>query len=301
MFDRLPGTLVGDEEAVHQMRVAGRRLRVSLPILARKPEGRRARRALVVLRELVQAAGRGRELDVCMELLRARLQALGPLSPERRLLKGRLAGALRESRRRMADAVLDVEIARLRRDLRCVANAGVADDLAALERLRETREALGGAIVEGFQALGSRFEPETLHRLRRQVRRLRYAAELIDAMLGQESAAPAALKDLQECLGDLHDNQVLCEWLSTVAARAKVQAQPALAGEAHDLARWFDERSRGHHRALLARAPVQVVAEALEAMGRVRRAADEVVGGKAGPRMAIDGRRGVSATAGAML
>jgi CHAD domain-containing protein len=273
VFEHLPGTLVGDQEAVHQMRVAGRRLRVSLAILARKPGGRRGRRALVVLRELVQAAGRGRELDVCMELLKTRLRALGPPSAERGLLRGRLAGALRRSRRRMADAVLDVEIARLRRDLRFVVKGGVADGLAALERLRETREVLGDTVVEGFEALGSRFEPEALHRLRRQVRRLRYTAELIDVMFGQESAAPAALKDLQERLGDLHDNQVLCEWLSRLAARAKVQGQPALAGEANALAKWFDGQSRGHHRALLARGPVQIVARALEAMGRMRRAA----------------------------
>jgi hypothetical protein len=48
VFKHLPKTLVGDQEAVHEMRVAARRLRVILPVLARKPAGRRVKRALVV-------------------------------------------------------------------------------------------------------------------------------------------------------------------------------------------------------------------------------------------------------------
>lgn len=271
MFKHLPRTLVGDQEAVHQMRVAGRRLRVTLPILARKPAGRRVKRALVVLRELAQAAGRGRELDVSMELLEARLRALGTSSPEQGLLRGRLARALRRSRRRMADAMLDTEIARLRRDLRSVLEAGAADELTILRRLRETRDTLGGAIGKLLGGLANRFDPEALHRLRRQARRLRYAAEVNDLVVGQDSDAPAALKDLQECLGAIHDNHVVGDWLSKVAARAKARGQAALAAEADALAEWFDEQSRRHHRALLERGPVQVVARALEPMGRVAR------------------------------
>ena len=99
VFKHLPKTLVGDQEAVHEMRVAARRLRVILPVLARKPAGRRVKRALVTLRELTQAAGRGRALDVSMELLEARLRTLGPPSLEQGLLRGRLGEALRRSRR----------------------------------------------------------------------------------------------------------------------------------------------------------------------------------------------------------
>jgi CHAD domain-containing protein len=269
VFKHLPRTLVGDQEAVHQMRVAGRRLRVTLPILARKPTGRRVKRALVVLREMAQAAGRGRELDVSMELLEARLRALGTSSLEQGLLRGRLARALRRSRRRMADAMLDIEIARLRRDLRSVVKAGPADELTLLGRLRETRDALGGAIGKGLAALGNRFDPEALHRLRRQARRLRYAAEVSDVLVGEDSPAPAALKDLQDRLGAIHDNHVLGDWLSRVAARATARGQAALAAETGALAEWFDEQSRSHHRALLERGPAQVVTRALEAMGRV--------------------------------
>lgn len=86
--------------------------------------------------------------------------------------------------------------------------------------------------MERLVALGNRFDPVALHRLRRQARRLRYAAEVNDALIGQDSGAPAAFKELQERLGAIHDNHVLGDRLSRVAARAKAPGQAPLAAEA---------------------------------------------------------------------
>ena len=44
LFRHLPHALAGKAESVHQMRVASRRLRLALPLLGRKPDGRRLRR-----------------------------------------------------------------------------------------------------------------------------------------------------------------------------------------------------------------------------------------------------------------
>jgi len=273
VFKHLPKTLVGDEEAMHEMRVAARRLRVTLPVLARKPRGKRVRRALAVLREVTRASGRGRELDVALEFLEARLRAVGRSSPESDLLRGQLANAIHRSRRRMANAMLDIEIAGLRRDLRAIVKGGSADDFTVLGRLRETRNALGRVLVRGLEALGSDFDPKALHRLRRQARRLRYAAEVSDALAGQGSDSPAALKDLQDRLGRIQDNQVVGGWFSGAAVAARARGQAAVATEAGSLAEWFDEQSRGHHRDLLEGDPVHVVTRALEAMNRARTAA----------------------------
>ena len=79
VFKQLPKGLAGDEEAIHQMRVAGRRLRAALPLLARRPGGKRVKRALRVLRELTRAAGQSRDLDVSLELLQEHL--LAPKDP----------------------------------------------------------------------------------------------------------------------------------------------------------------------------------------------------------------------------
>ncbi|HEX7509600.1 MAG TPA: CHAD domain-containing protein, partial [Polyangia bacterium] len=57
LFRHFPPALTGDEEAIHQLRVSGRRLRVALPLLVAKPDGRRAERARRLLRQLTRTAG----------------------------------------------------------------------------------------------------------------------------------------------------------------------------------------------------------------------------------------------------
>src|SRR6476646_11094474 len=66
VFSHLPKAMTGDEDAIHELRVAGRRLRAALPHLARKPEGRRVRRAILGVKELTRAAGASRDLDVML-------------------------------------------------------------------------------------------------------------------------------------------------------------------------------------------------------------------------------------------
>src|SRR4029453_8325391 len=59
VFRELPGAVAGQEEPVHQVRVAGRRLRVALPLLARKGEGRTVSKSVRVLRRLTRSVGAG--------------------------------------------------------------------------------------------------------------------------------------------------------------------------------------------------------------------------------------------------
>jgi CHAD domain-containing protein len=269
----LPKALAGDEEAVHQMRVAGRRLRVALPLLAKKPKGKRVRRALRILRALTRGAGQGRDLDVSVLLLEERLAAFEELSPGQLAVRRRLRDARRRSRGNMAEALLDIEIARLRRDLRVAVKRGAEDLFTVLSRLRETRDTLGGAILAELAAIGDRFDPDALHRARRQARRLRYAAEVTDVIRGQPSGAADLLKELQERIGAIHDRHVLARWLIDMTARAEHRGQADVAAEGSALAAWFEEESRAKHRALLGRDPVEVVNQALQALGLARTAA----------------------------
>ena len=64
LFANLPGAKAGQEEPIHQIRVASRRLRVALPVAARKPAGRRVRRSSSACVTLTRLAGQGRDLDV---------------------------------------------------------------------------------------------------------------------------------------------------------------------------------------------------------------------------------------------
>jgi CHAD domain-containing protein len=274
VFKQLPKGLAGDEEAIHQMRVSGRRLRVALPLLARKPKGRRVRRALRALRTMTRAAGASRDLDVGLDLLMAHLRELGPPSAEQVALRRRLGRARARSRARMAEALMDLDIAGLRRDLRKVV-ARKADDLfAILGRVRSARDEEGQALIAGFAAVGDRYEPDTLHALRRRARRLRYTAEVADHLLRDEpSEAPALFKSLQEQVGNLHDVHVLARWLEAQGNAAQKRGRPAEAEAAFALQATFDARGHELHARLLEGRPAESVARALAVMGRARTAA----------------------------
>jgi CHAD domain-containing protein len=274
VFKQLPKGLAGDEEAIHQMRVAGRRLRVALPLLARKPEGKRVKRALRVLRALTRAAGASRDLDVSLTLLLAHLDELPSVSAEQASLRRRLRAARTRSRGRMAEALLDLEIAGVRRDLRSVL-ARKADDLfTILGRVRSAREGEGQAILSGFSALGERYEPDELHALRRRIRRLRYTAEVADALLRDEpSEAPSLFKSLQEQIGGLHDVHVLARWLEAQAKTFVTRGRSVEAEAAMALQAVFDTRGHELHARFLEGRPAEQVARGLAAMGRARTAA----------------------------
>jgi len=273
VFRQLPQALAGDEEAIHQMRVAGRRLRVALPLLARKPHGRRVRRGRRILRELTRSAGTSRDLDVGAALFEARLAERGEIEAERRLLRQRLRSARSRGRVRMAEALMDIDIARLRRDLRVVVSRRSELVFTALLRVRDARDVRGTAILESLAALGETFDPAALHRLRIRLRRLRYAAELAEKLTGQTSEAPALFRQLQDVLGHVRDTHVLACWLGRQAAVAVTRGQSALAAAAREEEAFFLERSHEHHRAFLALSPAATVRRGLEAMGASRSAA----------------------------
>jgi CHAD domain-containing protein len=273
VFRVLPGALAGREEPIHQVRIAGRRLRVALPLLARKVKGRRFGRTLRALRALTRAAGTGRDMDVLVGLLEDRLGALTEVSRPQRELLGRLRAARTRSRARMVEQVLDVDLHRLRRELRALRSRGPADVFTVLTRAREAREREGAGLLLGLAEVGDRYEPDALHALRGRVRRLRYTAEVEDAIRGQDSGAAAAWKRLQDAIGVLHDMHLLALWLADQARRAAARGRDVLAATAREESEAFSTTGRRLHGELLQARPTEIAAHALEAMARGRPAA----------------------------
>jgi CHAD domain-containing protein len=153
----------------------------------------------------------------------------------------------------------------LRRDLRVLARRsdGV---FAVLRRIRELRDGKGAETLALIAALGERFDPGELHRLRRQVRRLRYAAELSGALRGQDAAAASDFRVLQDELGSLHDTYVLAEWFRRQAESSRRRGDAAVATAAAALHERLLAASRAHHQAFLALPPADVVTRALAAL-----------------------------------
>jgi CHAD domain-containing protein len=258
-----PKAFVGDEEAVHDLRVAARRLRVALPLLASQVDDARISSLGTAVRDVGRAAAESRDLDVIFGLL-------GPgfgeaPSEESRILARRLAAARRRSRRRLAEAMMDLDIAGLRRDLRTVAARGGEPLFVVLSRLRQRREALGERIQERLVALGGRFVAERLHDIRILCRRLRYVAELHAELKGVDTGGAAILKSVQDPLGSIQDGHVVAVWLREQAASSDRRGQGRVAAEARRLATAWRRAGRGYHRVFLELNPALLVRRALAA------------------------------------
>ena len=225
MFRVYPKALVGEVEAVHDLRVAARRLRAALGLLVLDPEGRRARRADKTLRDLARAAGRGRDLDVGLEIL----EKLPAAASEGNV---RLRRALSSSRSRARflsrETLLDLELAHLRRDLReLVAVTRVDRPVLAgrLDALRLREE----ANIDRDLAIGRAWPTANqLHSARRAARRLRYAAEVEALFDGADSDSADRWRKMQSRLGDIQDRHVLSAWLSLRERRAAARGDLTL-------------------------------------------------------------------------
>jgi CHAD domain-containing protein len=272
VFKRLPGALSGEEEDVHQVRVAARRLRVWLPLLAKKPGKRAVKRATLLLRDLTRAAGASRDLDVVASLF-DQSQKGHEVPPVLVTLRRRLLAARTRSRARTADALFDLEIAQLRRDLRKALHRKGEGFFTVFARLRATRDALGEELLTGFREIGAVYEPDRLHHLRIRARRLRYLGELSDTLRGQSSGGPEIFKELQNRLGDLHDSYVLSLWFGRQALSSARRGQEEIAAAAQAQCATWLETSRTQHTELLTRNPIDLVLRGLEALGATRPAA----------------------------
>lgn len=230
MFRVYPKALVGDVDAVHDLRVAARRLRSAVTLFADDPESKRARRADGTLGALARAAGRGRDLDVGIEILEALLRGSSEANE-------RLRRALRAARARARGAsreeLLDLDVAHLRRDLRVLVATAVGDRGILAARLIALREREQGAIDRELTTGRAWPRPEQLHKARRAARRLRYAAELEDLVDGADAGEAERWRSMQTRLGDIQDRHVLSEWLASRERRAAKGGDPTLATAAH--------------------------------------------------------------------
>lgn len=275
----LPLAMTGREESVHQIRVASRRLRVILPLAAVKPRGRKIRRTVRDLKRLTRTAGTSRDLDVAKDLL-PRAASLTPngrssaaagataASSARSVLSQRLRAARGRARRRLAEGLLDFDIARLRQDLRRITSQGGEERFSALMRVRLMREVEGAQLIAEMSALGERFDPEALHEHRARIRRMRYAAEFGAALAAAPPEAAKRFRELQELLGELHDAWVLARWLGRQKELAAKAGRHEEAAEAERLESASEDLSRTLHAKYLESAPIEKVRRALALVGR---------------------------------
>ncbi len=251
--ERAAAARTATPDAIHDMRVAPRRLRAAQAVfgdvLALPKPARRPR-----LRWLARRLGRVRALDVRLALLKehhlphvageeaVRLAKLvAHLEDERRRQHRRLQRGLKRGRYRRMRAGLaawirkpafvpgegDAGAARFMAD----AAERAAQRVSAHEAMRETRPTA-----------------EALHDLRIAVKWLRYTLDFHGEACGLAFDAERALaRDLQDCLGEMRDHDLLFAMLAADGAGAWPQLAKRVTAARHTLWRRFLELRRRWH------------------------------------------------------
>jgi len=217
----------GGADAIHDVRVASRRLNEPVRLLADDAEARRIRLALRGIRRAFQSV---RDLDVMLEAL---TKAAGRF---RGAAGDALAVVVEEMRRDRATAfTAAVRVAQGRPSFRLQERLDRLTDSAAGANALEPKVAelvdqrITGLCDQVKQLAQPAGDP---HQVRIAGKRLRYALELAEYVgHAQRPAALARLKEAQEVLGDWHDEVVLAQELSARCFRhVRLLRDPALAG-----------------------------------------------------------------------
>ncbi len=218
----LPGAQKGDVQAVHQARVATRRIREALPLVAR---GRTSKSLKKSVRTLTRVLGPVRELDVALMNL-DQLRASGDVSDA---AIARLRQLITEERQRfgaeMTRHISHYNLAKLQKKAVDAAARGPATNGArdprrlavALRRAARRAEGLEAAMEN---AAGI-YLPDRLHQVRIAVKKLRYALEIAQDLSGSRATVRInKLKRVQDLLGRMHDLEMLIARTRAIQSRA---------------------------------------------------------------------------------
>lgn len=202
-----------DPETIHQMRIAARRLRVSLKVFRRMLPGDAAQRFDREFQWFARSLGQLRDLDVQTENFRAYQQTIG--ADQLQELGGyelHLRRARTEARDNLTSVFAAPRYARLIESF-----AGLLDGApspAALRRWRSYRISDGlkkilrksqRRVLKLGRKVGSDAPAERLHRLRIRAKRLRYEFEFFRDVYPSLDKAAKAAKRLQDVLGEHQD------------------------------------------------------------------------------------------------
>jgi CHAD domain-containing protein len=226
--------LGSDPEAIHQARVATRRLRSDLKTLEPLVDpaaGGWIRDELAWVGELL---GSVRDTDVLIERVRTLARELQ--------IEADVAAIVTElevdRRRRQVELLEGLRSRRYVRLVKMLIDASVApplgDDVDGERRARPRLRKLAGKswrrLARGVKRLSVDPTDAELHEIRKRAKRARYAAELAAGAL-HEDAEPLAhrLAALQDVLGELQDAVVADDRLTTLVREDRLSAQAAFA------------------------------------------------------------------------
>jgi CHAD domain-containing protein len=214
-----PGDEPLGEDALHDFRVALRRLRTWLRAFGRELDDTLGRGTLRRLRRLSRRTGRARDLEVQLSWLANPTIRLGPLASS---AAGALADRLRAEQAAALATALELIAGELsgacrkldkqlrRYEVRVPLEAGLHDPAMAVTLGHLLREGAGQvrATLATVTAPGQAVEA---HQARLAVKHLRYLLESLGEIYRGGTRAAGRLASLQDALGVLHDRHVLLD------------------------------------------------------------------------------------------
>jgi len=218
-----PGVrLGGDDEDVHQARVATRRLRSDLATFRPLLDEVWVAEVRSELGWLADELGAVRDADVLLARLRRQAEQLGKADALAAATLLRSLDAERAQARSRAGEALQTPRYTTLLDRLVVAGAAPPLTEAADQR---ADEAVPSLVVRSWRHLakavdqvGEDSPDELLHEVRKKAKRCRYACEAVVAVVGRDAKQMgAAVAGVQEVLGDLQDAAVAELWLRSHA------------------------------------------------------------------------------------
>jgi CHAD domain-containing protein len=207
LFSTLSGIRDGQSDAIHDARVATRRLRAALPLAWADSPNSIWMSGYDIIRRLGKHLGKVREVDVALEQLpslEARVPTAAPSLAAVRLQLGRRQA---KQRRRLVKDVERLSLEELHTE-RLVPVRTLS--LRVDRRWRAVEGAIiehAAQLIEAVDAASGVYFPNRSHRVRVETKKLRYVLELVG---NTESASLVKhLRRAQEILGQLHDHHVL--------------------------------------------------------------------------------------------
>lgn len=230
MLANEPGTRLGsDIEALHDMRVATRRMRAAFRVFGAGFTKKASKPLIAGLRTTGRVLGRVRDLDVFMEKLHQYQETL-PESERPGLLPLLEAwSSQRDQARQEMLAYLDSNKYRKFKqnflEFVTTVGTGAKPSPAGVPMPYQLRHLAPGLIYDRYEAVHA-FEVvlpnatlDTLHQLRITFKQFRYALEFLAEILGEESQVVIQeVKTLQDHLGELNDARVAGEMLRNFLA-----------------------------------------------------------------------------------
>ena len=216
----------GEPDGVHDLRVAVRRIRTCLRVFARYFRRKPLARLRTELRWLFDVLGEARDVQVLRGRITEALHALprelvlGPASAELdRFLARREAHTATAVREAMTDARY-LALLDLLDDIPHRSAAGKSAKKALPKRIRKSLRVLRSSVDEASRASEADHDA-ALHAVRKKAKRLRYACEVAEPVLGKPvKRMRRGSKRIQRVLGDHHDSVAMRATLRELGGRA---------------------------------------------------------------------------------